>query len=150
MAHSYTNILIHYIFSTKNRCKIIKPELEERLLAYMCGIAKQNNIKVLGIGGVEDHLHLLLSIPKTISVSKAIQLVKGGSSKWVHDTFSNLTHFGWQEGYAAFSIGVSQVKATVKYIQNQKEHHRKKSFQEEYLAILKKNEIDYDERYIWD
>lgn len=149
MAHSYTHILIHYIFSTKNREKIITTELQERLWSYMGGIARENNMKALAIGGIEDHVHLLISLPPTSSVSKAIQLIKGGSSKWVHDTFPNLKYFKWQEGYGAFSVSISHIADTVAYIKRQKDHHRKKTFQEEYIAFLKKHEIDYDERYVW-
>ncbi|MFC1538028.1 IS200/IS605 family transposase [Candidatus Latescibacterota bacterium] len=93
MAHSYTNILIHYIFSTKNREKIITNELQDRLWPYMGGIAKENNMKALAIGGIEDHVHLLISFPATLSISRAIQLIKGGSSKWVHDTFQDHKKF---------------------------------------------------------
>lgn len=149
MAHSYISIKVHYIFSTKNRHKIITPELEERLWPYMGGIAKQNNMKALAIGGIEDHAHILLSLPSTISIAKAIQLIKGGSSKWVSDTFSSLRDFEWQEGYGAFSISISHVDDTIAYIENQKEHHRKQTFEEEYIAILKKHGIEYDERYLW-
>jgi len=104
MAHSYTKILIHYVFSTKNREKIMTAPLQERLWAYMGGIANGNNMKTLAIGGIEDHVHLLISLPVTLSISKAIQLIKGGSSKWVHDTFPDHNEFKWQEGYGAFNF----------------------------------------------
>ena len=149
MAHSYTNILIHYVFSTKNREKIITAPLQERLWSYMGGIARENNMKALAIGGIEDHVHLLISLPATLSIAKAIQLIKGGSSKWVHDTFPNHNNFKWQEGYGAFSVGSSRSKGIIAYINTQREHHHKKSFREEYFSILKKNVIDYDKRYIW-
>ena len=149
MAHSYTNILIHYIFSTKNREKIMTSELQERLWPYMGGISRENNMKALAIGGIEDHVHLLISLPATLSIARAIQLIKGGSSKWVHDTFPNHNNFKWQEGYGAFSISISHKEDTIAYINTQKEHHRKKSFQEEYVSFLKKHGIDYDERYVW-
>lgn len=149
MAHSYTSILIHYIFSTKNREKIITNELQERLWPYMGGIARENNMKALAIGGIEDHIHLLISLPATLSIAKAIQLLKGGSSKWVHDRFPDHNNFKWQEGYGAFSVNISHADDTIAYIKRQKEHHRKKSFQEEYVSFLKKHGIDYDERYVW-
>ena len=149
MAHSYVSILIHYIFSTKNREKIILPEIQDRLWAYMGGIARENNMKALAVGGIEDHAHSFLSLPSTITISKAIQLIKGGSSKWIHDTFPSLKDFAWQVGYGAFSVGISHVDDTINYIKNQKEHHRHKTFQEEYLVFLTKHEIEYDERYIW-
>lgn len=149
MAHSYTKILVHYIFSTKNREKIMTSELQERLWPYMGGIARENNLKALAVDGIEDHVHLLISLPATLSISKAIQLIKGGSSKWVHDTLPNHNNFKWQEGYGAFSVSISHVEDTIAYINTQKEHHRKKTFQEEYVSFLKKHGINYDERYIW-
>jgi putative transposase len=149
MAHSYVSILIHYIFSTKNREKIISPEIQDRVWAYMGGIARENNMKALSIGGVQEHAHALLSLPSTISIAKAIQLIKGGSSKWISDTFPSLKDFTWQVGYGAFSVSISHVDETINYIKNQKEHHRHKTFQEEYLAFLKKHGIEYDEKYIW-
>src|SRR5437763_16676447 len=139
MAHSFVNSLFHCVFSTKERRPIIRPDLQERLWPYMGGIAREHDVKALAIGGVEDHVHLLLSLPSTLAVAKAVQLIKGGSSKWVHDTFPELEHFAWQEGYGAFSIGISQLDVTKAYIGNQKEHHRKKTFQEEFLAFLKKH-----------
>jgi REP element-mobilizing transposase RayT len=115
----------------------------------MGGIARENKMRALAIGGVEDHVHILLSIPSTLSVAKALQLIKGGSSKWVHETFPEHRDFEWQEGYGAFSIGVSQVDDTKKYIANQREHHRTRSFQEEFIAFLERHGIEYDPRYVW-
>ncbi|MEJ2537191.1 MAG: IS200/IS605 family transposase [Calditrichia bacterium] len=149
MAHSYTNILIHYIFSTKNRERIITEKFQERLHPYMGGIARENNMRALAIGGIEDHVHLLVSLPPTLAIAKAIQLIKGGSSKWVHDTSPTLKKFKWQEGYGAFSVSVSQVENTIAYILGQKEHHRKKTFQEEYITFLRKHNVEYDQRFIW-
>lgn len=149
MAHSYVSLKVHYIFSTKNRQKIITPELEQRLWPYMGGIARENKMIALAVGGIDDHVHLLLALPSTLSVAKAIQLVKGGSSKWVSETFPSHRDFEWQEGYGAFSISMSHIDDTIAYINNQKEHHRQQTFEEEYLAILRKHGIEYDERYIW-
>jgi putative transposase len=149
MSHSYTSSLFHCVFSTKERRKIITSELQLRLWPYLGGIARDNHMKALAIGGVEDHVHLLLSLPSTLAPAKAIQLIKANSSKWIHEQFPDLSKFSWQEGYGAFSLGKSQETATVKYIQNQAEHHRVMTFQEEFLAILKKYEIDYDPRYVW-
>jgi REP element-mobilizing transposase RayT len=106
-------------------------------------------MKALEIGGMEDHVHLLLSIPSTLSIANAMQLIKGGSSKWVHDTFPEHANFEWQEGYGAFTVGISQVPDTRTYIINQREHHRTKTFQEEYIAFLEKHGIEYDPRYVW-
>jgi putative transposase len=138
MAHSFTSCLFHCVFSTKERTKIITADLRERLWPYMGGIARADDMKALAIGGVSDHAHLLLSLPSSLAIAKAIQLIKGNSSKWIHETFPNLAHFAWQEGYGAFSIGVSGIDATTAYINNQEEHHRHKSFQEEFLSFLQK------------
>ena len=149
MAHSYTSSLSHCVFSTKERRKLIVPALQERLWPYMGGIARENKMKALAIGGIEDHIHILLSLPSTMAVAKAVQLIKGGSSKWVHDTFREHRGFAWQEGYGAFSIGIAQIDVTVAYIHSQARHHRKKTFQEEFLEILEKHGMEYDPRYMW-
>ena len=150
MSHSFISQLMHCVFSTKERRPMITPELQTRLFQYIGGIARENKMKLLAAGGVEDHVHLLISMPSTIAVSKAMQLVKGGSSKWIHETFSEHRLFQWQEGYGAFSIGISDVERTVKYINTQAEHHAKMDFKTEFLAFLKKHEIEYDTRYIFD
>ncbi len=105
-------------------------------------------MKALAVGGTEDHVHILLSLPATMAVAKAVQLVKGGSSKWIHDTFPKQRHFAWQEGYGAFSISISHVQDTIAYIRAQEEHHRSKTFEKEFLAFLKRHSIPYDERYV--
>lgn len=149
MPHSYSKTLVHYVFSTKERRKLIRPDIQERLFAYMAGIAKGNEMNCFSVGGVEDHVHILLALPATLSVAKAVQMVKGSSSKWVHETLPDLSAFAWQEGYGAFSIGVSQVERTRAYIAGQAEHHRVRTFQEEFLQFLETHGIEYDPRYIW-
>jgi REP element-mobilizing transposase RayT len=149
LSHTFVNALLHCVFSTKGRRRLITADLQERLWPFLGGIAREQGFKALAIGGVEDHVHLLLSLPATLPIAKAIQLVKGASSKWVHDTFPKHRDFAWQEGYGAFSIGVSQVDATTKYIRSQPEHHRKATFQEEFRMFLKRHGIEYDERYVW-
>ena len=146
--HSFNSCLIHCVWSTKNRASFLDSELRERLWPYLGGIARENKMKTLAAGGVADHVHLLISLPGQLSVAKAIQLLKGNSSKWIHETFPGLAGFGWQEGYGAFSIGVSGVDATVHYIRNQTEHHRHRTFREEFVAILRKHGLDYDERML--
>jgi REP element-mobilizing transposase RayT len=106
-------------------------------------------MKALAVGGVADHVHLLLSLSSTMTISMAMQLVKGGSSKWVHNTFPSKRDFAWQEGYGAFSIGISQADDTKRYIENQAEHHRVKTFEEEFIAFLERHGIEYDPRYVW-
>ena len=109
---------------------------------------EKNKMKALAIGGVADHVHMLISLPKTLSLAKALQLLKGNSSKWIHEKFPKLHSFEWQEGYGAFSIGISAVDATVRYIRNQAEHHRMRSFREEFVAMLRRHGLDYDERML--
>ncbi len=114
----------------------------------MGGIARQHEIKALSIGGMNDHVHLLLSLPSSLPIAKAMREIKSFSSKWMNDN-SGHKNFAWQEGYGAFSIGQGQLSATLQYISRQQEHHKKRDFQAEFLAILKKHEIDYDPRFVW-
>jgi putative transposase len=143
--HSFSSSLHHCIFATKRREPILVPAIRERLWAYLGGIARQNDMKALAIGGVGDHVHILLSLPATLSISKAIQLLKGNSSKWVHETFPTLRSFAWQEGYGAFSIGVSGIEETRAYIRAQEEHHRTRCFREEVIMFLERHGLLYDE-----
>ena len=149
MSHSYVSNLMHCTFSTKERYPWIETELELRLWPYIGGIARKNRMKALAIGGTFDHLHALLSLPSTMSFAKAVQLIKGGSSKWVHDEFPEYRKFEWQEGYGAFSVSASQVARTIAYIERQKEHHRKRTFKEEFIKLLDKHHIEYDRRYVF-
>lgn len=150
MANTYTCLHYHVIFSTKHRERWITQDIEQRMWSYLGGIGSQNNLKPLLIGGVDDHVHMLLSMPPSISVSEALKRIKGGSSGWVKDNFPGLKGFGWQDGYGAFTVSGSQIPEVDEYIRNQREHHRLKTFQEEYRAFLDKHEIEYDERYLWD
>ena len=143
--HSFTSCYLHVVFSTKQRCPHITPDLQQRLWPYLGGIARENKMKALSIGGVQDHVHVLLSLASTLSICKAVQLLKGNSSKWIHETFPAQREFAWQEGYGAFSIGVSGLEDTIKYIQSQAEHHRRRSFQEELVAFLEKHGLKYDD-----
>jgi putative transposase len=142
MSHSYTCCLVHVVFATAERRPTIREDTRERLHGYMGGIARENGIPALAVGGAADHVHLLLSLPRTISVAKAVQLVKAGSSKLLHENFAKLKTFAWQEGYGAFSIGVSQRAATVKYIEAQAEHHKRISSEEEFKKFLAAHGIE--------
>ncbi len=150
MPHSFTHILVHYIFSTKDRKQYLTEDIRPRIFDYMGGIARNNDIQPQIINGLEDHVHMLVLLPTTLSIAKAIQLIKGGSSRWIHEEFPDLRHFAWQIGYGAFSVSLSNKENVVNYIKHQKEHHKKKTFKEEFIEFLKKHNIDYDERYIWD
>ena len=147
---SYISSYFHCVFSTKERRRLITPTLRDRLWPFLGGIARKNKMKAIEIGGMEDHVHILLSLPSTLSIAKALQLIKGGSSKWVHETFPEQRMFGWQVKYGAFSVSVSQLETIIQYIKDLKEHHRQMTFQEEFIALLKKHRVEYDERYLWD
>ena len=148
MSHSYVSNLMHCTFSTKGRYPCIDSDLESRLWPYLGGIARENRMKALAIGGTTDHLHALLSLPGMMSFAKAVQLIKGGSSKWINDTFPGQKKFEWQEGYGAFSIGISAVDATIAYIRNQTEQHRTSAFREEFMSMLRRHGFEYDERIL--
>jgi REP element-mobilizing transposase RayT len=148
MSHTYCNALFHCVFSTSERRAAIAQEVRSDLWAYLGGIARQHAIKPLAIGGTEDHVHLLLALPATLSVAEAMCTIKSVSSQWMHEEKGKRL-FAWQEGYGAFSVGASQIGATVAYIQRQEEHHRRRDFQQEFLAILEKHGIECDPRYVW-
>ena len=150
MANTYTSLHYHLVFSTKNRERWITPDLEPRLWAYLGGIAKENKMTPIQIGGVEDHVHVLLGAPATLAPSKIAQYMKGGSSAWIHQTFPNLKGFAWQDGYGAFTVSKSSLPDVRAYVLGQREHHRTRTFQEEHVAFLKRHEIEYDGRYSWD
>jgi len=150
MANTHTALHYHVVFSTKRREPWIRKEDEARLWAYLGGIAKQSDMIPLCIGGVEDHVHMLLGIPATIAVSDALKRIKGGSSPWVKETLSGCAGFSWQDGYGAFTVSKSLLPEVENYIRHQREHHRAVSSQDEYRAFLDKHGVRYDERYLWD
>lgn len=137
------------MWSTKARQPALTPEIQTRLWPYLGGIARANKISALAVGGIADHVHVLLSLPATQTISKALQLLKGNSSKWLHEEFPELRTFSWQEGYGAFTIGMSGVPETKTYIGTQAEHHKKKTFQEEFRSFLDKHGLPYDEAILW-
>jgi putative transposase len=137
MPHSYTCCLVHIVFGTSKRQPLICETMRDRLHAYIGGIARENRMAAIAVGGVADHVHVLLSLPRTLSIAKAAQLLKAGSSKWLNDTFPELRGgFAWQEGYGAFSIGISQREKAVAYIRGQAEHHKRVSFADEFAKFL--------------
>jgi putative transposase len=146
MFHTYVSQLSHCVFSTKGRHNTIPADRQKDLWSYLGGIARKNGFKVIAAGGTENHAHVLLSLPATLPLAKAVQLLKGGSSKWLNDT--GVGGFAWQEGYGGFSVGLSQQAATIAYIDSQTTHHVKRSFEEEFVVFLKKHGIEYDERYV--
>ena len=148
MANTFTALNYHIVFSTKDREPWLGENVRERLWPYLGGIARENGMMAIEIGGVADHVHLLLSVPPSVAVSKAVQLIKGGSSHWIKDTFPKMTYFAWQDGYGAFTVSESQLGAIREYIQRQAEHHRTKTFAEEYRAFLERHRIEFDERFL--
>ena len=148
MGNSFISCNVHYVFSTKNHHRWLTPDIRNRLLPYFGGICKEHGCKLIKGGGIEDHIHLLVSLSPTITISKAIQYLKGGSSRWIHETFKEMKDFAWQEGYGAFTISRSQLDQTIQYISNQEEHHKIKSFKGEFVDFLKFHDIEYEEKYL--
>lgn len=146
MGHTYSDNLVHVVFSTAERRRYAMEKMV-RVREYMGGIARENGFCAVAAGGTEDHVHLLLQIPTTITTAKAVQLIKGGSSKWFNEECPGVG-FAWQKGFSVFSVSRSQATRVVAYIAGQTEHHRKRSFEEEFKAMLKKHGIEFDERYV--
>jgi len=149
MPQSLVKVLIHVVFSTKNRQPLIHPSFEEGMFAYISGIVENQGCKLILGNGAADHVHLLISLGRQIFISTLIGHIKRESSIWVKEN-GGPPDFYWQEGYGAFSIGQSQVTAVMKYIANQKQHHAKQEFQAEFREFLERYQVDYDERYVWD
>ncbi len=142
MSHSYAQMDIHLVFSTKDRRKTISKEMQARLWAYIAAICQKNKIFVHAIGGMEDHIHILIQLSAVLSLAQAVLLIKAYSSQWMGERFA------WQKGYGAFSVSVSNVPVVVRYIENQEQHHRKMSYEQEFVSFLKKHGIKFDPRYV--
>ena len=149
MANTYTSLHYHIVFSTKNRVKNISERIERRVWAYLGGVARKHRMTALQVGGYEDHVHALVIAPPSVAPSQAVQFLKGESSRWMHEEFPELRGFAWQDGYGAFTVGKSNLSQVIRYIQTQREHHRKRTFQEEYLEFLQRHGVEYDEQYVW-
>jgi putative transposase len=148
MSHSYSSNRIHLIFSTKNREKRISVDLQTKIWPYMAGIARNHGFEAIKVGGVEDHAHALLLLPPTISLAKAVQILKSCSSKWLNDTGAAGKDFAWQEGYGAFSVSASQTKDVIRYIEGQAAHHVKRSYEHEFIELLQKYGVQYDPAHV--
>jgi len=149
MSRTFTNLLAHLIFGTKGREPFIVPEIKPQLFSYLGGLTRELKGKAYGIDGAADHVHMLVNLPPTISVSDALRFIKSNSSGWVNDKWPRRP-FAWQPGYGAFSVSKSNVPRVLKYIGSQDEHHRRATFQEEFVNFLRAHEIDFDERYLWE
>lgn len=141
MSHTYTKLLAHLVFATKRRHKCLEASLRPELFAYMGGIARQNKMTALAVGGMEDHVHVLFGLPPTISVSQAAKAIKGGSSRWVGQAHPESEFRNWQEGYGAFTIGYTQAERTIAYIQNQERHHQHETYMEELRRFLLRHDL---------
>ena len=147
---TFTNLLFHIVYSTKYRKPMIQSAWEDELYGNVGGILRGHKGTLLSMGGNEDHVHLLAKLSPTIAVSDMLRLIKSNSSKMVNETFRPAAAFEWQPGYAAFSVSESQFDRVRQYIRNQKEHHRKTTFKDEFIQLLKKHKIEYDERYVFE
>ena len=150
MAQSLAKVLIHLIFSTKGRRRLISDDIRDELNAYLVGILRNYDSPSLRVNCVEDHAHILFSLSRNIAIKTIVEEAKKGSSKWIKTKGPRFRGFYWQNGYGAFSVSPSNVESVIGYIDGQKEHHRTTTFQEEFRLFLQRHGIDYDQRYTWD
>lgn len=150
MPQSFTGLYFHLIFSTKHRAPLIADVWASRLYDYIGGIIHQHKGIMLAIGGMPDHIHLLVTLPKNLAIADVLRLIKANSSLWIHRTFDEKKTFAWQGGYGAFTVSASNVEQVCRYIANQREHHRQKTFQEEFVEFLKAYNVAYEEGYLWE
>lgn len=149
MANTYSAVYHHLVFSTKGREPLIVSEIESRVWEYLGGIAREHGCVPVRVGGIETHVHLLVVMSPKVATSDLVKQLKVGSTHWVRANFSGLASFGWQDGYGVFSVSKSSVDEVCRYIDNQREHHRVKTFDDEYRAFLVKHGVEYDERYLF-
>ena len=150
MPQSFGCMNCHIIFSTKNREPLILPDFAPRVYQYIGGTARNTGNTLMAAGGMPDHVHLLVSLGKQSCIADVVRDLKSNSSRWIHETFADLRGFAWQTGYGAFAVSYSNLDQIRQYIANQQEHHRVHTFKEEFMAFLKRHNLEYDERYVWD
>lgn len=148
MAHTFTNILIHAVFSTSGRAPLLADAIRPHAHAYIGGILRELHAIPIAIGGTADHVHLLTRMPTDLAISECMRVVKTNSSRWLKQRWPQRGAFAWQGGYGAFSVSESRRSAVIRYIHEQAQHHRRISFQEEFLTLLRKHSVEFDERYI--
>jgi len=148
MPHSFSNLLVHALFSTKDRVRSMDAELRSNLFPYMGGILRELGATGRLINGAADHVHILLNLPADLSVAECMRVVKANSSRWVNETSARQRGFAWQTGYAAFTVSASNEDAVLRYIRDQERHHRRISFQEEFVALLRKHRVPFDEKFL--
>lgn len=149
MAQSLSKILLHVVFSTKDRAPAIPTSVGEKLHAYLASACRAQGSQAYRVGGTVDHVHVACTLPRTMTVSQLVEAIKVSSSKWIKDSDNRCRTFAWQSGYAAFSLGQSQLDALIRYIDSQEERHRTKAFKEELIEFLNRYDVEFDERYIW-
>ena len=150
MPQSLARVLVHLVFSTKNRVPVLTPEIREELHPYLAVVLTNDGCPSLQVGGVEDHVHLLFALSRTRTIAEVVENVKTSSSKWLKTKWKALAEFHWQSGYGAFSVSRSQTDEVIDYIRRQEEHHKSRTFQQEYRRFLELHGIEYDEHYVWD
>jgi REP element-mobilizing transposase RayT len=150
MPQSFASVTLHLVFSTKNRTPWLTDSIRERVWSYLGGTIRGYDCTPLTIGGIADHIHLLIGLGRAISIADLIQRIKSASTRWIHDSLPDLADFSWQRGYGAFSVSHDRVAAVKQYIDHQEEHHRVRTFQEEYREFLTVHGVSWDERYVWD
>ena len=150
MPQSLSNVIVHLVFSTKDRVPIIDAEIESKLHAYLASVIRDTKSECYRIGGMPDHIHCAIRLSRTASQSELVELLKRSSSKWIKTQGSNYQNFSWQRGYGCFSISRTHLDKLISYISNQAHHHRQTSFQDEYRSLCQKNGVDFDESYVWD
>jgi putative transposase len=146
MSHTYSQNHLHVVFSTKDRRKLIDQRMQPKLWSYMAGVGRNHGFLVLANGGVDDHVHLLLQLPPVLALAKAVSLLKSNSSRWMNE---HGLRFAWQEGYGAFSVSASKLEVVKKYIANQERHHRRMTFEKEFVGLLERHGIQYDPKYVF-
>lgn len=149
MPQSFGSLHCHIVFSTKNRAPLVNSELQPRLFEYIGGILRNDSNKLISAGGMPDHIHLLVSLGRTVAVADAVRLIKSNSSAWLHDEVE-IRDFHWQNGYGAFNVSYSNVDQVKAYLANQADHHQRMTFQEELREFLRRHDLEWDERYVWD
>ena len=150
MPQSLSKVILHIIFSTKNREPWLESNVRPRVHAYLATICRDLGAELVRVGGVVDHVHIVTTLPRTVSQAQLVEQIKKASSKWIKALDARYRGFFWQRGYGAFSVSPTQVDAVLQYIEAQREHHRTRTFQEEYRELLRRHGVDFDERYVWD
>lgn len=148
MGHTYHSLNFHVIFSTRGRLPVLRPDIRQRLFPYLIGVARNHEIILKAVGGVDDHIHLLIGLRPTLAPAKAVQQLKALSSKWIHESFPAAKNVWWQVGYGIFTISYSHIPATIEYIRSQEQHHEKRTFAKEFEAILRKHGMSAEEAWV--